>query len=104
MSGIAWTGDRLETKTRVNYYDSGGTDSTFLELSYDKAGTLNKILSWQKESERPYWVIPSYYTKIDTFDAEIIKISLHYEERVVQEIVFDKFGNWIELRNGGASN
>lgn len=24
-----WNGDRLETKNRVNYYDSGDTDSTF---------------------------------------------------------------------------
>ncbi|MBK7094529.1 MAG: hypothetical protein IPH57_05525 [Saprospiraceae bacterium] len=96
-----WNGDRLETKNRVNYYDSGDTDSTFLKLEYDRIGSLKKILSWKKkESNRPYWDSPDFITKIDTIDSGKTKISLFYQERIVQEITFDKNGNWIELNNG----
>lgn len=96
-----WNGDRLETKNRVNYFDSGDTDSTFLKLEYDRIGSLKKIISWKKkESNRPYWDSPDYITKIDTIDSGKTKISLLYQERIVQEITFDKNGNWIELNNG----
>ena len=78
-----WNGDRLETKNKVNYYDSGDTDSTYLKLEYDSIGLLK-----------------NYITKIDTIESGKTKISFLDQERIVQEIIFDKYGNWIELNIG----
>jgi hypothetical protein len=86
-----WHGDKMETKKKVNYYNSGNTDSTYLKLEYDSIGLLKKTLSLKRES---------YITQIDTSELGKTKISLSTQERIVQEIIFDKYGNWIELSYG----
>jgi hypothetical protein len=94
-----WNGDLLTTKTRVNHYDSSETDSTFLKFDYDSIGSLKEIHSW--ESSWPNSVSKGFYiTKIDTIESGEIKICMLLNGKILQEILFDKYFNWVELNNG----
>ncbi len=99
-----WDGQKLKSQTEIRNWQGGGNDSTFIKIEYGYSGTINNI--YRREGKQKYWLSTEwsstkYSTLIDTLDNNKIRITLVQNNIPVNEITFDQYDNWIEMKDAG---